>query len=32
MQYNGIRKKVAEEYLDVLKDLGLITYDNNEII
>jgi predicted transcriptional regulator len=32
MQYNGIRKKVTEEYLDVLKDLGLIAYDNNEII
>ena len=32
MQYNGIRKRVAEEYLDVLRDLGLITYDNNEIV
>ena len=24
MQYHGLRKKVAEEYLEVLKDLGLI--------
>ena len=32
MQYYGLRKKVAEEYIDVLKDLGKIRFDNGHII
>jgi len=32
MQYYGLRKKVAEEYIDILKDLGKITYDNGYIV
>jgi hypothetical protein len=32
MQYNGLRKSVAEEYLEVLKDLGWIKVDSNDII
>jgi len=31
MQYNGLRKSVAQEYLDVLKDLGWISCDNDDI-
>ena len=30
MQFNGLRKIVAEEYLEVMKDLQLITYENEE--
>ena len=32
MQYHGLRKKVAEEYLDILKDLGKIRYDKGYVI
>ena len=32
MQYHGLRKCVAEEYLDVMKDLGWIKCENEEII
>jgi hypothetical protein len=32
MQYHGLRKCVAEEYLEVLKDLGWIKCENEEII
>lgn len=32
MQYHGLRKTVAEEYLEVLKDLGTIKIEGNKII
>ena len=32
MQYHGLRKKVAEEYLEVLKDLGMIEHDKKDIV
>jgi len=32
MQYFGLRRKVAEEYIDVLEDLGKIRYDKGSII
>lgn len=32
MQYFGLRKSVAEEYIDVLKDLRKIRFDNGYII
>jgi len=32
MQFNGLRKSVAEEYLEVMKDLELIKYENEDII
>lgn len=32
MQYHGLRKKVAEEYLEVLKDLGKIRYEKGDIV
>ena len=32
MQYYGIRKKVAEEYLEALKDLGKIRYEKGYIV
>lgn len=32
MQYHGLRKKVAEEYLEVLKDLGMIKFDKGDIV
>jgi len=31
MQYHGLRKKVAEEYLEVLKDLGMVKFDKGDI-
>ncbi len=32
MQFHGLRKIVAEEYIDVLKDLGLIRFEDSEIV
>lgn len=32
MQYLGLRKQVAEEYLDILKDLDKIRFDKGYII
>ena len=32
MQFHGLRKSVAEEYLEVLKDLGIVKFDSNEIV
>ena len=32
MQFNGLRRVVAEEYLNILKDLGWIKCENEEII
>jgi hypothetical protein len=32
MQFNGLRKSVAEEYLEVMKDLDLIKFENEDII
>jgi len=32
MQYYGVRKRVAEGYLDALKDLGKIRYDKGFIV
>jgi len=32
MQYHGLRKSVAEEYLEALKDLGMIMFDRGDII
>lgn len=32
MQFNGMRKKVAQEYLEVLKDLELIKCENEEVV
>jgi hypothetical protein len=32
MQYNGLRKNVAEEYLEILKDLRMIRIDKGEIV
>ena len=32
MQYHGLRKIVAEEYLEVLKDLEMIKIDKNNIV
>lgn len=32
MQYHGLRKKVAEEYLEALKHLGLIKHDKDDIV
>jgi len=32
MQYHGLRKKVAEEYLEVLKDLGIVKFDKGDIV
>jgi len=32
MQYFGLRRKVAEEYIDILEDLGKIRYDKGSII
>jgi len=32
MQFNGLRKIVAEEYLEVMKDLELIKFENEEIV
>ena len=32
MQFNGLRKIVAEEYLEVMKDLDLIKFENENII
>lgn len=32
MQYFGLRRKVAEEYIDILEDLGKIRCDKGSII
>lgn len=32
MQYNGLRKSVAEEYLEMLWDLGKIRIDKDDIV
>ena len=32
MQYHGLRRKVAEEYLEVLKDLGMIKFEEGDIV
>jgi len=32
MQYHGLRKKVAEEYLEVLNDLDWVKFDKGEIV
>lgn len=32
MQYHGIRRKIAEEYLEVLKDLGMVKFDKGDIV
>lgn len=32
MQYHGIRKKVAREYLDVLRDLGMIRFSDGYVV
>jgi len=32
MQFQGIRKIVAEEYLEVLKDLEMIKFDKSQIV
>jgi len=32
MQYHGLRKSVAEEYLEVLKDLGMMKQDKGDIV
>lgn len=32
MQYHGLRKKVAEEYLEALKDFGLIKFEEGYIV
>jgi hypothetical protein len=32
MQYNGLRKSVAEEYLDTLKDLRMVRIDKDDIV
>ena len=32
MQYHGLRKKVAEEYLEALKDLGMIKFEEGDIV
>lgn len=32
MQYHGLRRKVAEEYLEVLKDLGMVKFDKGDIV
>ena len=32
MQFNGLRKSVAEEYLDTLKDLRMIRIDKDDIV
>ena len=32
MQFNGIRKSVAKGYLDVLKELGMIKHDKENIV
>ena len=32
MQFNGMRKKVAEGYIEVLKDLGWITLIDEYIV
>jgi len=32
MQYHGLRKKVAEEYLEVLKDLVMVKFDKGDIV
>lgn len=32
MQYHGLRKKVAEEYLEALKDFGMIKVDKGDIV
>lgn len=32
MQFNGLRKSVAEEYLNILKDLQMIRLDKSDII
>ena len=32
LQYSGIRKKVAEGYIEVLKDLGKITIQDGDIL
>ncbi len=32
MQFNGLRKNVAEEYLDILEDLRMIRLDKGDIV
>lgn len=32
MQYNGLRKSVAEEYIQLLKDLAMIRIDKDDIV
>lgn len=32
MQYHGLRKSVAEEYIEVLKDLGIVKFDKGDIV
>lgn len=32
MQYHGLRKSVAEEYLEALKDLGKVKFDKGDIV
>lgn len=32
MQYHGLRKRVAEEYLEALKDLDMIKFDKGDIV
>ena len=32
MQYQGLRKTVAKDYLEVLKDLGMIKIEEDQIV
>jgi hypothetical protein len=32
MQYHGLRKSVAEEYLEALKDLDKVKFDKGDIV
>lgn len=32
MQYNGVRKNVAEGYIEVLMELGVIRHDKDDIV
>ena len=32
MQFNGMRKSVAEEYLEALEDLGTIEHEKDDIV
>jgi len=32
MQFNGMRKSVAKEYLEALKDLGIVEHEKDDIV